>query len=639
MLINTVEGLRDALATFDVTKRIYMDCETTSFDDNVEAFHPYKGHRATLVIIGQPGVQTVAVALRHRDEVHVCIDNIEEAKAMLAQWAATVQILANLNLKFDMHFVAQDAIFFTNARCEDTGVLARVVYNEHPRYSLAELCKFYSVEAKADEYVKEWKAANPKCKDYGRIPMSILVPYGIADVDSAIALHEELLRRLPEESQYVWDVECGLTPILFGAERRGLLIDEKFIMRKKFELLVKLIAAAKEINKLTGIENPSSGDEYGAYFESLGIKSTKLTDKGNPSWNKDVLDYIASLGQDVPHKVAKMLFNYSKDEVAESMFCTGWLKHLTPDGRVHYNVRQTGTVSLRSSSNEPNVQNLPKWLLEGVLIPNDRIGVAWDLSQIEYRLFAHYAKDDVVLAKYAETPKIDYHQILADRLGTPRNPTKRINFGILYGMGKGKTTATLRNEIIEYDSMELRQHLYGQYYDPFAEVPQIEIPIPQDVLVTIADNVLKEYHVQNPSIKRMQGEIKSLLYKRGYVKSYYGMRFYLEVKRAYVGLNRVIQGSAATLFKEKLVKLHKACTEASIDMAMDMQIHDAVYATVPITQAQRYVEIAHKVVTDCPFRVPVLMDFEIALGNWKNKMKINHDSDVLAEAGKICFVK
>jgi DNA polymerase I-like protein with 3'-5' exonuclease and polymerase domains len=638
-MIQTLNELIDKLDSFDVTKRIYMDCETTSFDDEVPAFKPYFGHRATMIILGQLGKPTFAIPLRHRTEAHLCIERLDDAKQIISEWAEKIQILANLNLKFDLHFTGVDGIEFPNARHEDTGVLARLVYNEHRSYSLENLCKYYNVTQKEASAVKAWLAEHPECKDYGRIPFSILEPYGIADVDSDMDLHVTLLSKLPDETKPVWDVECDLLPILYESEKDGIQVDKDFLLKKKLELLTSMLTKARVINQATGIENPSSGDQYGAYFQSLGIQSNKLTENKNPSWNKDVLEYISSLGQDVPHKMAKLLAQYGKEENAESTFCTGWLKHMDKNNIIHANVRQTGTVSTRSSSAEPNIQNIPKWLMEGIIIEPGHVGIAWDLSQIEYRLFAHYANDPEIIAKYAANPKIDYHQILADKLGIPRNPTKRINFGILYGMGKGKTTATLRNEIIDNDSATLREHLYATYFDPTAEVPVEPDIIPQDVLVIIADTILKEYHNQNPLIKQMQNMIKGLLRQRGYVRSYYGMHFYLDVDHAYVGLNRVIQGTAATLFKKKIVELFHRLREIGNRARLKLQVHDAVYASVPLEQANEYIREAHRIITDCPFRVPVRMDFELALYNWKNKIKISHNTDVIQDIGKLCFAK
>jgi DNA polymerase-1 len=605
----------------------------------------------------QLGKPVITVPLRHRIDVAACVDDLEEAKATLRTWCRQVEVLANANVKFDMHFMNVDGITFDAAMSangiEDTLVLARLVYNEGRAYSLKALCEDYKVTAKADDYVKEWKTTT-KSKDYGTIPMDILVPYGEGDVLSNEELHELLLKTLPEESYPVWEIERGVTPILFEAERDGFLVDKNFLLRRKLELISAMLDKAKKIEALSGINNPSSPQQIGTYFETLGIlsnKQTKPTTKlpnGSPSWDKDVLDWIASLGRETPHIVADLLYDFGTEELAESTFCTGWLNHIDPKNRIHSNVKQAGTVSGRSSSEKPNTQNPPKWLMEAILIPKGEVGVAWDLSQIEYRLFAHYANDPETIAKYVANPKIDYHQILADKLGIPRNPTKRVNFGILYGMGKAKTTTNIRREILSFEAddkntpekkMALRKHLYSTYYDALAKAPPLPENIPQDVLVKIAQNILTEYHAQNPKIKQMQAQIQQLLSVRGYVKDYFGRRAYLEMKRAYVGLNRVIQGSAADLFKKKMAELFRACKQAGLRAKMNLQIHDAIYATMPLADANAYKDLAHKIVTDCSFRVPVLMDFELALYNWKNKIKITKDTDITAEIGKLCYFK
>ena len=652
-MIQTLQALRDALDVYDVTKRVYIDLETISFKDDEEAFRPYHGHRMSLMIIGQVGKPVVAVPFRHRTEGHLCIEDLDDALQIIREWCLTLKCLANANVKFDMHFKYVDGITFPTTRIEDTLVLARLVYNELMSYSLANLCTHYKVETKKDTAVKEWLENNPT-KDYGAIPFDILTPYGIADVVANMSLHEHLLSILPEESLTAWEIEVALTPWLFRSEQRGIPIDSRFLMRRKIELLQHLIIDAKKIVQMSGIENPSSSAQIGAYFTGFGIisnKRTKPTAKspnGGPSWDKDVLEWIGSLGQEPHHKVANLLAKFGTDELAESTFCTGWLKHVDTSGRIHGNTKQTGTVSGRSSSEKPNLQNPPKWIYEAILIDKGRVGVAWDLSQIEYRLFAHYANDPDIIQKYKDNPAIDYHQILADKLGIPRNPTKRINFGILYGMGKAKTTTNIRREVLAFEAdekntdemkMALRMHLYEAYYDPLVEVPPLSQNLEQAVLVTIAENILKEYHNMAPQIKQMQSQIKSLLYTRGYVKSYYGMRAYLEIQRAYVGLNRVIQGSAAYVFKKKVAELFNECKRLGLDVELDLQIHDAVYADMPLEQANAYKELAYKLVRDCPFRVPILMDFELALYNWKNRIKINHDTDITTEIGKLCFFK
>ena len=64
-------------------------------------------------------------------------------------------------------------------------------------------------------------------------------------------------------------------------------------------------------------------------------------------------------------------------------------------------------------------------------------------SQIEFRIFSHYCNSPQIIKRYTEDVKADYHQSTADMLGIPRDPAKRLNFGMIYGMGKDKLTGIL----------------------------------------------------------------------------------------------------------------------------------------------------------------------------------------------------
>ena len=184
---------------------------------------------------------------------------------------------------------------------------------------------------------------------------------------------------------------------------------------------------------------------------------------------------------------------------------------------------------------------------------------AHDLSQVEMRLFAHYsgnkllcegygvpdsdelmnveleairrvAFDDVSMreafqgidvSKFARADRkksFDIHAFVAQELDIARKPAKGINFGIVYGMGKKKLSRSL--------GFSLRE---GQAY-------------------------LARYHARFPEIQIVQARIKVALRDRGYVFDAAGRRYYLEISRAYVGLNRLIQGYAATVFKIGFVR-------------------------------------------------------------------------------------
>lgn len=175
----------------------------------------------------------------------------------------------------------------------------------------------------------------------------------------------------------------------------------------------------------------------------------------------------------------------------------------------------------------------------------------WDLSQVEMRGFAHFSNNKLLCEGYGtpmteddvdseleyiravmeevsvahiqgvdferhkrmEDSPFDIHQFVADQLGIGRKSAKGINFGIVYGMGKKKLARGLGWSVDE-----------GKRY-------------------------LYDYYGRFPEIQTIQTKIKQALRARGYVFDPFGRRYYLPMNKSYVGLNRLIQGWAASAFK------------------------------------------------------------------------------------------
>ena len=186
----------------------------------------------------------------------------------------------------------------------------------------------------------------------------------------------------------------------------------------------------------------------------------------------------------------------------------------------------------------------------------------WDLSQVELRGFAHFTGNQLMCGGYGapmsdeyltqnlgfiqalmdrnepafmemarefgidvdyhfdlESRPFDAHQFVADELGIPRKGAKGINFGIIYGMGKKKLARSLGWSVME-----------GKAY-------------------------LAAYNQKFPEIAQIQLKIKQTLRKRGYIFDPFGRRYFLPMSKSYVGLNRLIQGWAATTFKVGFVRM------------------------------------------------------------------------------------
>lgn len=645
------------LETFDLNERVFIDVETISWDDKREAFRPYHGDRMSTVIVGQYGKQTLAFPIRNRNKSPLLLD-IDKFLKEYREFVSQVKIYANLNAKFDMRNMAVDGCFFTHPELsvEDTGVLARLVNNDQSSFGLEELCKVHKCQLKKKDLLIPYLANS---KDFGVVPVDILCKYGIGDVDSTKELHGKLINQLPMQSAKVWETECKLANELFKVEHRGLPVDAAFLKRKRIKLIQEMMILVEKIKSVTGdlIHNPGSTAQVAAYFLKEGIDPVLYNDptekmvsegktQGNASWNADALEQIN-------HPVATLLIEYKEKQIQESTFCAGWMNELDENNRIHPDLKSNGTKTGRPSSSKPNVYNPPKWIMEAILIPDGYVGVKWDKSQIEYRIFAHYAEDPELLKAYADNPAIDYHQILADRLGIPRDPTKTINFGILYGMGKAKTRRSLAARFGEMDRSDktkpadkakirsaLRKYVGMSNADKKEKdhiIKQIgeSGPIPLKAFDLAAEAILTEYHIRVPTVKAMNKRIENVLKHRGHIWNFFGRRYFYPTKLAYVALNALIQGSAADFFKSKLVELF---SKAPKQVEMVDMIYDSCFAMMPIEVAQEYWDLCRKIVCNSPFKVPVLIDGEVALHNWANITKIQNNN-ILETAALVCHRK
>lgn len=633
MLLNASNYLQcfDAMMKFDFTKPVSIDTETISFDDKRAALFPYQGTRMALFIARQGG-ECYSILLRHRSaKPDVPFD---EAIEFIKSFVNKIDIYMNQNPKFDMRIMAQDGIFFRpDAKIADTAVLARLVKSDLMGYSLDYMCKYFKIEQVKSSSAKDWIKQN-NTQDYGAIPTHILVPYGEQDVYATDNLYDHLMAKLPEETKDQWNLEQEFCNLLFRCEHTGIKVDTQGLMRKRITILQDMIKLNKDICEIIGNPkfNPGSHVQVAKAFAALGVDPVKFTDEheSTPSWDKNALQLVSSIQHgEKAEAFASKLLELGHLKIQESTFCAAWVEHADSHNVIHPDFRQSGTNTGRLSCGDPNAQNFPEWMMEYMLIPEGHVGIKWDLSQIEYRIFTHYSDNPRLLAAYAENADVDFHQIIADLIGIPRKPVKPINFGILYGMGKKKLTASIVKAICESDGEKLRAALVK--FTQFT-IPPYPEAIPYEIAKSVAEGILEYYHRQTPEIRAMVKQIRSVLSARGYIRNFFGRRVHMTPDIAYVGLNYLIQGSSADLFKRFLVSIHKECPEA---LLID-NIHDADMSIVPIEHAQRYWDTSKRIIEGCDlFKVPIRMDGAMYFGNWGNEHKIKNNN--LTELlGKAC---
>jgi DNA polymerase I-like protein with 3'-5' exonuclease and polymerase domains len=340
-----------------------------------------------------------------------------------------------------------------------------------------------------------------------------------------------------------------------------------------------------------------------------------MTDAGAPSLGKDTLIIMSEQGD----QRAKQVLTLRKMKKAMSFLKDHILGHVH-NGRVYPNYNQTrgdndmGTGTGRFSINDPALQQIPSRdvdiasIVRSCFLPDE--GEDWccaDWEQMEFRMFAHYTKDPVILQAYQDDPSTDYHQIVSDITGIPRKPrfagdanAKQINLGLVFGMGEGKMAYEMGLDYtVRYGSDGREWFNAG--------------PAAQDIFST--------YHTAIPGVSKLLSTASSIAKSRGFVHTIMGRHIRFPGGRAtYKAGGLVFQGSSADCMKQKMVELWPICEAEGINMLLT--VHDELDFGMRKSESKRQSALVKEVLETfdgerCPIELRVPIKSSVELGpNW-----------------------
>lgn len=406
-------------------------------------------------------------------------------------------------------------------------------------------------------------------KEYIQLPDDILVPYAGEDI---VLLRAVVLKCFNDGKEHYTEIGELLEienyiqrEVVKEMEVTGCAIDVPLLKSEQPAYAAKAAEALEKFYIAAGVDRESFDVQSAdclkdLYYRTLGEPIQNYT-KAAKEINKTELiqmpfekrmEYAAvdkwALAK-MSHPSAKLLMEFNKfDGIADGFIPNLIENSYEEDGGyvTHASFNQLGAVSGRLSCSQPNLENLPnpKEESDGLVLRKAIIARAGyqilsiDESQIEYRLFAHYIKNPVIIQAFKDG--VDFHQRTADMLGVERKAAKTINFGLIYGMG----AAALGDKL--------------------------------NVTTEDAKKIMDAYFKAIPEIKTFRNQITEAINTKGYVRTILGRRGYLEKRFAYTGLNRVVQGSAADLFKKAFVEIHKFLKAGEYRTRIINLVHDEV---------------------------------------------------------------
>lgn len=265
--------------------------------------------------------------------------------------------------------------------------------------------------------------------------------YGLWDVLVLETIHQIQREILIEENlTRTASLEFAVIPIIAGIELNGMLLDREKLDWLRTVLIVELYDVEQEMEGLIKDLNP----EYGKNLEMPCFNSPKQMIQLLNDFGFEVTSSAAGVLSRIDHPFAQNLMEYRKLSKLLSSFARPLPEFINKKtGRIHQSIFQLGTVTGRTSSSSPNLQQMPKkqkWRDLFIAQPGWKLITA-DYSQIELRILAEYSQDPKLLDAFHRG--LDLHAATASEIfWTPieevskwqRDAAKVINFGLVYGM-------------------------------------------------------------------------------------------------------------------------------------------------------------------------------------------------------------
>lgn len=293
-----------------------------------------------------------------------------------------------------------------------------------------------------------------------------------------------------------------------------------FTTKKELEL-------TRDINLGSPVDLPMLlYSEKGFKFPIIKYTKDKTTnrDTDKPSTDEDTLVELRLSIKNPESPKAIFLDNLLKLRGLKKMYTTyieGWHDKVQDDSKLHGRFLIHGTTSGRLSSQEPNLQQIPKTSVDPnikkqLVAPDGKLYMALDYSQAELRIMAHLSGDETYLEAFAKGQ--DPHlAIAAKKYGIPYEDADKI-----YSDEQHPDYKLWKNR-----RKQAKQICFGIIYGIQAKLLSVKLSDPKAGLIVTpeeAQQQLNEFFYEHPKIKKFMIHQEKVLIKHGYIKSLFGRK-------------------------------------------------------------------------------------------------------------------
>jgi DNA polymerase I len=247
-----------------------------------------------------------------------------------------------------------------------------------------------------------------------------------------------------------------------------------------------------------------------------------------------------------------------------------------------------------------NFQNIPadlKVVRRGIVPKHPGWVInSFDYSKIEPRLLAYFAskKGDDQLADYLRSGIDPYRAVVGPMYGKkPDELTEReykdgkiLFLSLVYGAGVRSVRAAFGVDAKE------------------------------------AKSRINDFHKAWPIVRCLQDDVVAVCNRRGYIRTPWGRPLRLEPYGEHKMLNKLVQGSAAHMLKRSLIRVNDWLESEDLVSHMILNVHDEIDFDGPADEVAHLNEHVPALMVEELIQpvVPILVDHEISVANWAEKL-------------------
>jgi DNA polymerase-1 len=399
------------------------------------------------------------------------------------------------------------------------------------------------------------------------------------------------------------NIEGPLIPVLARMEQAGVRLDAAALAAQSTHVERELARRSEQIYEMAGetfnINSPPQLSKI--LFDKLQLPALKRNVKTRTaSTAVEVLEELA-----LAHELPRLILEWRALQKLKGTYIDALPQLVNPQtGRVHTCFNQAGAATGRLSSSDPNLQNIPirtelgREIRRAFIADPGHLLISADYSQIEFRVLAHLAEEQVLIDAFQGGA--DFHEQTALRLfgensGRDRHQlratAKMVNYAVLYG----KTAFTLAKDINV--STQAAQEFIDAY---FAGFPRVRAFIDQ----TLAD-------------ARVSGFVQTLYGRRRLVPELNSRNGQMRSAAERAATNHPIQGTAADIMKRAMIVVDQAIA-AMPDVRMILTVHDELLFEVPRARGDEIAALVQDAMQRAAtLKVPLIVDVGIG-ENWKD---------------------